>query len=32
MNEAPPLDPDQTFDRLGNITRQLHQAISELGF
>jgi chemotaxis protein CheZ len=32
MNEAPPLRPDETFDRLGNITRQLHQAISELGF
>ena len=32
MSEAPPLRPDETFDRLGHITRQLHQAMTELGF
>jgi len=32
MNESPSLSPDETFDRLGNITRQLHQAMTELGF
>jgi chemotaxis protein CheZ len=32
MNEATPLDKDQAFGRLGTITRQLHQAMNELGF
>lgn len=32
MNEAQTLGPDEAFDRLGHITRQLHQAMSELGF
>ena len=31
MNETSPLSPDATFDRLGHITRQLHQAMTELG-
>jgi chemotaxis protein CheZ len=32
MNETLPLGPDESFDRLGSITRQLHQAMTELGF
>lgn len=32
MNPAPALGPDESFDRLGHITRQLHQAMTELGF
>lgn len=32
MSETPPLSPDESFDRLGTITRQLHQAMTELGF
>lgn len=31
MNEAPPISADERFDRLGHITRQLHQAMTELG-
>ena len=32
MDDATPLAPDQAFGRLGQITRQLHQAMTELGF
>lgn len=32
MDAATPIGPDESFDRLGHITRQLHQAITELGF
>lgn len=28
---TPPLRPEQAFDQLGQITRQLHQAMTELG-
>lgn len=31
MNDTPPLTRDQAFERLGHITRQLHQAMTELG-
>jgi chemotaxis protein CheZ len=32
MSDSHTLSPDQSFDRLGSITRQLHQAMTELGF
>lgn len=32
MTDATPLGPDEAFGRLGHITRQLHQAMTELGF
>jgi chemotaxis protein CheZ len=32
MTEATPISADERFDRLGQITRQLHQAMTELGF
>lgn len=31
MNHNPALSPDQAFDRLGQITRQLHEAMNHLG-
>ena len=32
MSDPSPLSPDESFERLGTITRQLHHAMTELGF